>query len=430
MVENRDSSNLLHRKQQELDAAQRISEALFQNLSVAELVEQGLHIAMEVVGCRAGSVLLAKPETKELQFYHSVGERPPKSGMSFPWSEGIAGAVFARNELIVIEDVKKDRRHFGEIDLITGFHTQDVIALPLKRWEGPPIGVLEVLNKTEGLLQKEDVPILTIIAAFMALSIEQARLFQEAKLAEVARILGDIGHDVKNLLIPVLGGTSRLKEHIDDMFAELPELSPVKAEEHHKVCDEVIDMVASNAQRIQDRVKEVADCVKGLTSPPQFAPCKVHHAVASVFDALKIVAQEKGITLRHEGIQELPEITADEARLFNALYNLVNNAVSEVPSGGTITIKGQVEQGGKILHVSVIDNGRGMPEDVRRSLFTAKAISRKKGGIGLGTKIVKDIVEAHGGVIRVESEMNVGTTFHIQLPMGGPKASSSSGPLP
>jgi signal transduction histidine kinase len=145
--------------------------------------------------------------------------------------------------------------------------------------------------------------------------------------------------------------------------------------------------------------------------------------VASVFDALKMVAQEKGITLLHEGIRELPEIQADEARLFNAFYNLVNNAVSEVPKGGSITIKGQMEQMGKTLHLLVIDTGRGMPAEVRDSLFSSRAISRKKGGTGLGTKIVKDIVEAHSGVIAVESEINVGTTFHIHLPMERPRAS-------
>ena len=151
--------------------------------------------------------------------------------------------------------------------------------------------------------------------------------------------------------------------------------------------------------------------------------------MASVFDALKMVAQEKGITLLHEGIRELPEIQADEARLFNAFFNLVNNAVSEVPKGGSITIKGQMEQMGKTLHLLVIDTGRGMPAEVRDSLFSSRAISRKKGGTGLGTKIVKDIVEAHSGVIAVQSEMNVGTTFHIHLPMEGPGTSPPRNPL-
>ncbi len=409
--------NQQDRKESQLDAARRISEALFQHLNVEDVVQQGLKIALEVVNCEAGCVLLANPETKELVFYHAIGNRPPKPGTAFPWAEGIAGTVFATGEPVVIQNVKEDQRHLGEIDLSTGFHTQDMIAIPLKRWEGHPIGVLEVMNKREGKLNEGDVAIVSVIGAFTALSIEQARLFQEAKLAEVARILGNISHDVKNLLMPVLCGTSLLKEEINEVFADLPHFDPNKGRASHDTCLEVIEMVTNNAKRIQDRVKEIADCVKGLTSSPRFAPCHLHQVVMSVFETLEVMAQEKGIILRHEGISELPEMQADESRLFNAFYNLVNNAIAEVPQGGSISIKGQIESNGKTVHLSVVDTGRGMPAEIRDTLFTSRVISRKRGGTGLGTKIVKDVIEAHAGVIEVESEINVGTVFHIRLPL-------------
>ncbi|MGV7228156.1 MAG: ATP-binding protein [Nitrospirales bacterium] len=405
------------RRERELDAARRISEALFQHLSVEELVEQGLKIALEVVNGQAGCVLLAKPETKELVFYHAIGDKAPEPGTAFPWTQGIAGSVFAKGEPIVIQDVKGDQRHLEQIDQNTGFTTQDMIALPLKRWEGDPIGVLEVMNKQDGRLDQDDVAILSIIGSFMALSIEQARLFHEAKLAEVARILGDIGHDVKNLLMPVLCGASLLKDEIDEVFAEMKGPAPVKAKKSHEMCHEIIEMLSNNARRIQGRVKEIGDCVKGLSSPPKFSPCKIFHVVASVFDTLKLFAQEKGISLHHEGIQDLPPIQADEGRLFNAFYNLVNNAVTEVPSGGTITIRGKIHTEDQTLHIEVVDTGQGMPAEIRDSLFTASAMSKKKGGTGLGTKIVKDVIDAHQGNITVESAPGQGTTFNINLPI-------------
>ena len=68
------------------------------------------------------------------------------------------------------------------------------------------------------------------------------------------------------------------------------------------------------------------------------------------------------------------------------------------------------------LRVDVIDNGRGMPKEVLSSLFSSKVISRKAGGTGLGTKIVKDVVDAHGGHISVDSAVGKGTTFHLSLP--------------
>ena len=417
------------RRQRELEAARRISEALFQHLSVEELVEQGLKIALEVVNGQAGCVLLAKPETKELVFYHAIGDKAPAAGTAFPWTQGIAGSVFAKGQPMVIQNVQDDQRHFEQIDQNTGFTTQDMIALPLKRWEGHPIGVLEVMNKADGELDQDDVAILSIIASFTALSIEQARLFQEAKLAEVARILGDIGHDVKNLLMPVLCGASLLQDELDEVFADMKATSPGKAQKSQEICNEVIEMLGSNARRIQDRVKEIADCVKGLSSPPKFSPCKISHVVASVFDTLKLFAQEKGISLHHEGIQDLPPIQADEGRLFNAFYNLVNNAVTEVPPGGSITIRGSINDADQSVHIAVEDTGRGMPAEIRDSLFTPSAVSKKKGGTGLGTKIVKDVVDAHQGTIAVESEIGKGTTFNINLPLtnaSAPRDSSAS----
>jgi signal transduction histidine kinase len=128
------------------------------------------------------------------------------------------------------------------------------------------------------------------------------------------------------------------------------------------------------------------------------------------------VANERRILLLTEGLESLPPIRADERRLFNVFYNLLNNALPEVPPGGSVTVKGSVEPDSKIIIFSVADTGRGMSSEVRESLFTNRVISRKHGGTGLGTRIVKDVVDAHGGWIRVESEVGKGTTFVFSLP--------------
>ncbi|MEC4674168.1 MAG: GAF domain-containing protein, partial [Nitrospirota bacterium] len=274
----------LQRREREIDAAQKISQALFQHLDVEDLVEQALKIALEVVSAQAGCVLLSNVETKELVFYHSIGEKAPANGTSFPWDKGIAGSVFQLGEPIVLGDVKEDTRHFAEIDENTGFMSHDMIALPLKQWDGDPIGVLEVINKKTGRLDVEDVAILTIISSFTAIAIEQAHLHEEAKLAEVVRVLGDIGHDVKNLLMPVLCGAALLKEEVDEVFGLLPRVDMGKAKASHTMCHDVIKMLQTNANRIQVRVKEIADCVKGLSSPPIFKDCKIVDVILMVLD--------------------------------------------------------------------------------------------------------------------------------------------------
>jgi PAS domain S-box-containing protein len=243
------------------------------------------------------------------------------------------------------------------------------------------------------------------------------QLLEEAKLAEVTRVLGDIGHDIKNMLMPVLSGADLLKDELDEQFPQMIKAKAKGAEISYANSLDLVKMIVTNAKRIQDRVREIADAVKGVTSPPHFAPCQIHNIVESVYETLRTYAKEKGIALNSENLETLPLLEGDERRLFNALYNLVNNAIPEIPRGGSVAIRGSAGEDSDTISLAIADTGRGMPAEVRDRLFTSEAISTKKTGTGLGTKIVKDVIVIHHGNIRVESEEGKGTTFHIQLPI-------------
>ncbi len=244
-----------------------------------------------------------------------------------------------------------------------------------------------------------------------------ARLLEEAKLAEVTRVLGDIGHDIKNMLMPVLSGADLLKDELDEQFPTLIREKAKGAETSYANSLDLIRMIVTNARRIQDRVREIADAVKGVTSPPHFTPCRIGDIVEGVLDTLRTYAAEKGISLLTDGLDALPVIDADERRLFNAFYNLINNAIPEVPRGGSVTVGGSPGPRPDTITLTVTDTGRGMPPEVRDRLFTAQAISTKKEGTGLGTKIVKDAIDLHHGHITVESEEGHGTIFRLVLPV-------------
>jgi PAS domain S-box-containing protein len=247
-----------------------------------------------------------------------------------------------------------------------------------------------------------------------------AQLLEAVKLAEVTRVLGNVGHDIKNMLMPVMSGADLLNSELKELFAMLGETDAETLRHSQAVCEELTEMIVNNARRIQDRVREIADAVKGVTSRPHFAACHVGKVIDAVFKTLQVTAKEKGVTLQTKGLEKLPVIQADEKRLFTALYNLIGNAIPEVPQGGTVAITGGANAKKDILELVVCDTGNGMPPEVRERLFTESAISTKVGGTGLGTKIVKDAIDVHKGSIRVESEEGVGTSFHITLPINGP----------
>jgi len=353
-------------------------------------------------------------------------------GRTFVRSIGLPGRVWASAAPAWIHDVVEDVNFpRGPFAAKAGLH--GAFAFPIR--SGTQVyGVIEFFSRA---IREPDGDLLNMvdeigikIGQFLqreqteaALRQTEAKLIEEAKLAEVARLVADIGHDLKNLLTPIVLGASHVQGELEECESKLPQLDPEQARATLIQSKEVLMMIRTGARRIQDRVREIADSVKGLSSPPQFGQCRVADVVADVFQALRLIADEQGVSLRAEELDTLPPIMADENRLFNALYNLVNNAIPEVPRGGFVTVRGRTDSEAKTVTLSVADTGRGMPAEVLESLFTYQATSRKHGGTGLGTKIVKDVVDAHGGLLSVESKPGAGTTFYLTLPINGPSFS-------
>ena len=237
---------------------------------------------------------------------------------------------------------------------------------------------------------------------------------------EITRLMGEITHDVKNLLMPLVTGTDLLAEEIDDVFKHLPTMAPARAEQSHVACDEVISMFRNTSRRIQDRMKAIADYAALTRVSQKFEACLIGKIADSVVKSLRAPAEQKQVVLKAEGLHALPAVVGDEARLYSLLYNLVNNAIPEVPPQGSITIKGAHRTGDSCIELSVTDTGAGMSAELRDHLFTNRLVSTKTGGTGLGTKIIKEVVDMHGGRIAVDSEPGRGTTFEIRLPIEGP----------
>jgi signal transduction histidine kinase len=354
---------------------------------------------------------------------------------TFRRGDGLVGRVWDTGKPIWIPDVCADPRfRRGQMAARAGLH--GAFAFPVCKGERL-YGVIDCFSRTSHEPDREVLEMLADVGIKVGLFMDrkrteeelrqtEARLVEEQRLAEVARVLGDIGHDLKNMLLPISSGAALLEEELSECFSKLPESTATAIKPTREMTHELIEMIRQSSRRINDRVKEIADSVKGLTRPPQFAPCRLADVVSNVYRTLRILADERHVALREEGIDSLPVIRADESRLFNAIYNLINNAIPEVPAGGSVTVQGRQDESKKHIVLSVIDTGRGMSPEVRDSLFSYRAISRKVGGTGLGTKIVKDVVDAHGGTITVESTEGKGTAFHITLSVDGPSSQSVS----
>ena len=133
---------------------------------------------------------------------------------------------------------------------------------------------------------------------------------------------------------------------------------------------------------------------------------------------------KKNLTVIVDLAPDMPPIRADETRLQEVLYNLLENAVKYSPENGEIRL--QAARRGSEIVVSVSDNGIGiskgdLPRIFERFYRADKARGRELGGTGLGLAIVKHIVQLHGGRAEAESEPGQGTTVRVLLPMNMPR---------
>ena len=156
----------------------------------------------------------------------------------------------------------------------------------------------------------------------------------------------------------------------------------------------------------------------------EFEPVNVAALVRQTVTLLKPYAAEKGVSLRMEGATALA-LEADGQAIQQALVNLIDNAVKHSPPGAAVTMGlAGADAAGTMARLWVADAGPGIPAAEHGKIFErfyrrGSELRRETQGVGIGLSIVKHIVEAHGGRVRVESAPGRGSRFTLELPADG-----------
>lgn len=427
-------ADLDHRGRQ-LEAIRVTSDALFSHPSVDTMIEVTLRTALEVVRADSGTVFLHDPSRDALVFRYVIGSAAEKLiGQEIPSSKGgVAWTVFRTARPDLIGDVTTRGDFNRDVDRQTGYHTRSMMTVPVKRASGTSIGVMQVLNARVAFTRR-DLEVLEVLCAQAATGIEHAQLLEDQRRAEIGNRVGEIAHDIKNMMTPIETGVLTLEPVLDDAVAHLRRIAeecPAEPPWRNEI-DAAIQLIAETypwllndlltaAKRVRRRTEYIAGLVKGQLPPPVFEEGDLHAVIQDVIKTLARVARERGVLLQTELDPALPRTAFDYDRLYDALYNLVSNALPETPPGGSVTVRTiapTASQSG--LTIQVQDTGRGIPPHVLERLFTSSAISTKVGGTGLGTGVAARIVREHGGEIAVASELGHGATFTLSLPLERP----------
>ncbi len=270
-----------------------------------------------------------------------------------------------------------------EVEVVTRMgevRTAMISVSPLQGVEGEILGVLGIardMTETKKLEQQ---------------------IRNSEKLASVGKLAAGVAHEVNNPLGGILNCLYNLRKG---------GLSPMRQEEYWASMEHGV-------RRVQKIVRQLLDFSQ--QHEPDFSPTAINQIIDQVLVLTTHLFAPNRIRLETVLGHGLPSLMIDRHMIEQVLMNLILNAVQAMKNGGVLTIRTSVVEG--ICRVEVRDTGAGIPPSVLPHVFDPFFTTKSEGeGTGLGLSVNLGIVERHGGKILVESEVGIGTTFTLCLPV-------------
>lgn len=256
------------------------------------------------------------------------------------------------------------------------------------------------------------IPIHDVERQLIGVTLVLADVTRLRKLDELkSGLLSTVSHELKTPLTSVrMGIHLLLEERVGALTPKQQELLMAAGEDAdrlHKIVENLLDLGRMESGRVRLDIR----------------PMPVRQVVSQSAEPLEASFQDKGVALKVDLPDDVPDVLADEARIGHVLTNLLTNALKYTNAGGEVTVSAAGD--GNTVRFSVQDNGRGIPEQYLGRIFErffrvpGQAGQAGQGGAGLGLAIAKEIVDAHGGRIWVQSKEGQGSTFSFTLQREG-----------
>lgn len=378
--------------------------------------------ASELTSSESASILRYDTTADALSFVAAnMNKREFLLEVHIPLEGSAAGWTFRHAEPLVVQNTVDDRRHFKEVDRLTGSHTRSILAVPMT-FRGGPIGVIEAVNKTgDAYYTEEDTLILAVLASLAAFAIREHDLHTQvekaySEVANLDRLKSDFvaitSHELRTPLGLILGHATFLRELV--------------GAEYH----EQLDLIIRSATRLKDIVENLAsvDNYQSGAARVRQREVSMTRLVQDVVESFHEEARRKGVTIRPDVSAASLMVEGEAGKIEIALNHLVKNALMFTDTGGHILVTAEPVPG--YVKVTVVDDGVGIPAKDLSRIFerfyqVESHLTRKHGGMGLGLSVAKAMIEMHGGRIWAESVEGLGSCFTILLPVNASQANAA-----
>jgi NtrC-family two-component system sensor histidine kinase KinB len=261
------------------------------------------------------------------------------------------------------------------------------------------------VNGEEHYFRPEAIPILGRDMQPTGVVLVLQDVTQERKQEELKRgVISTVSHQLKSPLTSIrMAIYLLLEEKIGSLTPKQTELLVAAREDSdrlHSILNNLLDISRIESGKVEMNFRKV--------SP--------HSMVFEALEPFQMDFKDRNVALGTELSDDLPEVWVDTARMNHVFANLLSNALRYTPPGGKVTVLGKADE--EWVQFSVSDSGKGIPTQYLARIFEQFFRVPDQGaetGAGLGLAIVKEIVEAHGGTIKVESRLGEGSTFTFTL---------------
>lgn len=395
-----------------------------------ELLKDVLAICVEAVGASGGTIYLHHKESRKLQFRHVLPEEVAETLQFTDIADdyGVAGSVYQSRKTVIsqFEDSPK-----GEIEKKTGVTVRTMVTVPLMMEDMEPIGVVQLVNKHDGMFSEEDAQVLDTVSAVATMAFMNSQLMAESTRASQLLGMGKVGHDIKNLAFALEANVSFSDETLKSLREQIEDGSP-PAELGYTV--EAIETMFEELRLSIERITRYSVLISDLSAGKALQPDKKLAPLSNTIQLAAAYLESEGrsrhVKLCYDIQQDAPPLNHDEMYLFRIVQNLVSNAIKAV--GETISndafdednettwqqvdVRYRYVDGSHILEIE--DHGPGMSQDTANSILSgnARSIWSKSTGSGWGTKIVLELAATHDAKVEIDSELGKGTTFRVAFP--------------
>ena len=391
----------------------RFSKAMVSILDLQSLSKNITETIAQTMGVEKASLFLWNEDKGSYSLFESKNIKMTGSTPQLFKDDPLPRYLQKTREIIIREELAK-RANIPELnDVSNGMSSLEAeVSIPFIS-KGQLIGMINLSHKfNKDIYSHEDIELLSTLANQTAIAIENARLYEDLKrsksyirradrLASLGTLTAGLAHEIRNPLVAIKTLTQLLPDRLDD----------------EEFRDQFLKIASGEVDRISSLVNELLDFAR--PSDPKLEFEDINAILDGMILLVSTETKKKQINILKSYASDLPPVLIDREQIKQVFLNILLNAIQATAENGRIMVKTRafMKPGGEpYAQIEFTDTGCGIPgehlEEIFNPFFTTKST-----GSGLGLSISHQIVQDHRGYIDVESQLERGSSFFINLPV-------------